>query len=97
MGMADSQCNPLESERIRSRLADVLKQTIRRARLSHGLTQEQVAEALEVDPATVRRWELGLRIPRLGDLEVLAHVIDLPRLVDVYEKYGNGQATYDRQ
>ena len=74
----------LEPERIRRELATILKSAIRTARLSRGLTQERVAELVGVEAITVRRWELGLRTPRVGDLEVLAEVIGLPLLADTY-------------
>lgn len=36
-----------------------------------GLTQEQVAEAVDKSVPTVQRWEAGKRVPGLDDLEML--------------------------
>lgn len=35
-----------------------------RARKAAGFTQETLAEAVGVDPSTVRRWEVGSSVPQ---------------------------------
>ena len=47
--------------------------TVRSNRQRLGITQSALAEALDVDTVTVRRWEMGIRTPTLtniGRLEV---------------------------
>jgi DNA-binding transcriptional regulator YiaG len=46
----------------------------RRIREAAGLTQAEVAEALEVDAVTVLRWERGAR-PRSGRIEAYARLL----------------------
>lgn len=48
--------------------------------MARGFTQEQLAEVLDVTPVSVRRWEIGLRLPSLPDLEVIVSVLGLPSL-----------------
>lgn len=47
----------------------------RRLRVSHALTQAQLAERLGVSRATVRAWESGRRIPEGGDGEAYARLL----------------------
>jgi transcriptional regulator with XRE-family HTH domain len=43
---------------------DMIRTKLVEAREKRGLTQEQLAEAMEVDVATIRRWEHGESTPR---------------------------------
>ena len=45
---------------------------LRRLRAGQGWTQGQVAEKVEVDAVTIRRWELGMFSPSLKNTERLA-------------------------
>ncbi len=45
---------------------------LRRLRSGQGWTQSQVAEKVEVDAVTIRRWELGMFSPSLKNSERLA-------------------------
>lgn len=65
---------------IRARLVKRLGSGIREARVASRLTQEQLAEIVGVDPVSVRRWELGIRMPSLVDLEIVAAALDLPAM-----------------
>lgn len=47
------------------------RKTIRQHRLDAGLTQQQVADALKIDIATVQRWEYALQQPRGRNTENL--------------------------
>ncbi|MCQ4950850.1 helix-turn-helix transcriptional regulator, partial [Bittarella massiliensis (ex Durand et al. 2017)] len=49
-----------------------LPEYIREARLQAGLSQEQVAEALEVSRQAVSRWERGASRPSTATLVALA-------------------------
>ena len=51
---------------------------IRAARLSHGMTQADLAEAVGVKKSTVGMWENGLREPNIDTLEALADVFNVP-------------------
>ncbi len=45
-----------------------LGQQIRRIRLAHGLSQERLAELLDVHSRTVQRWEKDEMVPRISHL-----------------------------
>lgn len=49
-----------------------LGRAIRDARLDRGYTQEELAQALRVTPATVARYELGTRSPSIATLLQIA-------------------------
>ena len=68
-----------------------LSETIRRFRKERGLTQEQLAEALDVSVGAVSKWELGSAAPDLSRLVELAEFFETS--VDVllgYELQGGG-------
>ena len=48
-----------------------LSENIRALRRRHGLTQEQLAEALGVSRQTVSKWENGTATPELEKLRAL--------------------------
>ena len=52
--------------------------TIREARLDAGYTQEEIARALGVTPATIARYELGIRRLSVGTLLQIAAALELP-------------------
>lgn len=47
-------------------------------RREHGWTQEQLAEALDVQPITLSRWERGERAVSLSLLARAAQVLEVP-------------------
>jgi transcriptional regulator with XRE-family HTH domain len=51
---------------------------IREARLTAGYTQEEIARVLGVTPATIARYELGIRRLSVGALLQLAAALELP-------------------
>nr|WP_078060614.1 helix-turn-helix transcriptional regulator [Desulfotomaculum copahuensis] len=53
---------------------NTLGQRITKARLYHGLTKEEMALAIGVDPKTLRNWEQGKHVP-------------LPRYFNVLNQY----------
>ncbi len=59
----------------REQLAHRLGRTIRSERLAKGLRQTALAELMEVDPVTVRRWESGLRLPTMVEVATLASIL----------------------
>ncbi len=66
-----------------------LSETIRRFRKERGLTQEQLAEALDISVGAVSKWELGSSAPDLRRLVDLAEFFETS--VDVllgYELHG---------
>ena len=63
-----------------------LSETIRRFRKERGLTQEQLAEALDVSVGAVSKWELGSAAPDLSRLVELAEFFETS--VDVCEVLG---------
>ena len=59
-------------------ITSALGRRVRARRTARGLTQAYVAEAVGVDPVTVRRWELGLRMPTRSNLARLAQLFGIP-------------------
>lgn len=58
----------------RGELARDLGQALREQRLKAGLTQAELAERINVDEVSVRRWELGIRLPSVETLLLLEAV-----------------------
>ena len=50
--------------------------TIKDARKSRGMTQEELAELINVKRSTVAMWENGSNIPRTGTLIRIAQVLE---------------------
>ena len=50
---------------------------IRELRLNKGLTQEQLAQIMNVSVQTVSRWETGVNYPDISALPLLASVFDV--------------------
>ena len=65
----------VEVHALRSRIVGVL---IRDARLSNGVSQVDLAEALHVSEDQVREWEFGREPPSLPQLEMLAYFLGIP-------------------
>lgn len=59
----------------RNSLAARLGQNLSRGRKSLGLTQEQVATTLSVEPETISRFERGATLPSITTLERLADIL----------------------
>ena len=57
---------------------ELLGERIRELRKSRGLTQEQLAELIDVEQKHVSRLELGKSFPTIERLERLAHALDIP-------------------
>ena len=55
---------------------NIFSDNLKKFRLAKGLTQEQVAEKLNVNSQTVSRWECGTTLP---------DVLTLPELARLYE------------
>ena len=51
---------------------------IRRGREAKGLTQEQLAESLDVSRQAVSKWEMDLSRPARGKLVRLSEVLEVP-------------------
>jgi len=48
------------------------------ARLAAGLTQEKLAQASGLSLASVAKWESGARVPRIGNLRLIAAATGAP-------------------
>lgn len=59
-------------------LAKRLGAAIRVQRLAVGMTQAQLAEAIQVEKETVSRFETGALTPTLGRLEHIADTLQIP-------------------
>jgi transcriptional regulator with XRE-family HTH domain len=62
-------------EKARGELAKHLGRNIMRWRKALGLTQDQVALQVEVEPETISRFERGVTLPSLPTLARLAEVL----------------------
>lgn len=51
--------------------------TLKMLRLQHGLTQQELAEHLELSPVTISGYELGRREPSIEMLERIADYFDV--------------------
>lgn len=56
-------------------LSNEIGQKIKVLRTTRGLTQQQLAELLEVQRATISNYEIGRRSPHLKELEKIAKVL----------------------
>lgn len=63
---------------MRHELALAIGKTIANWRGTQGITQEQLALALDVDPVTVSRFERGVTLPSLPTLQRMAGVFGIP-------------------
>lgn len=54
---------------------EILAKKIKALRKTRGLTQQQLAEALGVQRATISNYEIGRRSPHISELEKLAAVL----------------------
>lgn len=48
------------------------------ARVNAELTQSQVAEIMNVDRSTIRRWEKNKKIPNFDEIKKLSEVYHIP-------------------
>lgn len=48
------------------------------ARVNAELTQSQVADIMQVDRSTIRRWEKNEKIPNYDETKKLAEVYNIP-------------------
>jgi transcriptional regulator with XRE-family HTH domain len=69
---------------VRQELAKTIGRIIAHWRSVHGMTQEDVANALDIDPMTVSRFERGVTLPSLLSLQKIATVFGIPmaRMLD---------------
>lgn len=59
----------------RKSLGALLGRNIAELRKAHGMTQNEFAEALGVEPITVSRFERGVHLPTLHRLEQIANML----------------------
>jgi len=64
-------------KRYHTELAFRLGRNLAQARRQAGLTQEQLAEQIKVEIATVSRYETGATLPSLVTLEAMAAVLHM--------------------
>lgn len=56
-------------------IEEKIAKKIRALRKTRGMTQQQLADALGIDRASVSNYEIGRRQPRLSELEKIASVL----------------------
>lgn len=55
-------------------MSEVIGKKLKQLRKSRGMTQEQVAEKVDITRSTISNYEIGRRTPHLKDLSALAEV-----------------------
>lgn len=75
----------------------MLSESIKRARLKKGISQEEMAVRLGVVRQTVSKWENGRSVPDAEMLILIAELLDVPvnRLLGVEEKSASLQSMAD--
>ena len=58
---------------------------IKRIRILNGITQQEMADALGISPATVSHWETGRRKPDVDDLIAISRYFGC-KVDDLIEK-----------
>lgn len=53
-------------------------QRLKTLRKSKGLTQEKLAEILDLSYMTIRRWEADKIVPRMNEIKAIAHALGVP-------------------
>lgn len=53
-------------------------QKIREARIGKGMTQADLAEALDVSQGAVGQWEQGITVPKFRNLVALSELFGIP-------------------
>ena len=56
-----------------------LQITLAAARVNAGMTQEDVAQRLQVSKQTIINWEKGRTIPGIPEIEMLARIYGIPQ------------------
>ena len=69
-----------------------LSQTILKLRTDAGLSQEQLAEKLDVSRQAIQKWEKGTSVPELGNLVLMSKLfnVSLDALVEGDDTAGKG-------
>lgn len=83
------------TKRTNRELAIRIGQTIRARRKSADMTQEALAEAIELQSETISRFENGQRTPSLEKLAEIADVLGVPVAVFFEEVDGDAHADAD--
>lgn len=52
---------------------------LKEARLNKGLSQEELADAMNLSQASISQFEKGLRLPTPANISKFAEVLDVPR------------------
>ena len=65
-----------------------LKITLEAARVNAGLTQDQVAEKMQLTRATIIAWEKGRKILKIWELDALCEIYGLIR-DDIFLPYNS--------
>jgi len=70
------------------KLGEMLGRNIARERKAKGLTQQELAESIGIDPVSLSRIETGATVPSLQRLAVIASALDVG-LVTLVSSTGN--------
>lgn len=59
-------------------IKSIVARNLRAARAARGMTQRELAHALETDAMSVSRWERARVMPNLANLTALSAALDVP-------------------
>lgn len=64
--------------------AKLVATNLKALRISHGLSQQQLSQAVNISQQNISRWELGIHIPNIIDCITIAdyYHISLDELAD---------------
>lgn len=65
------------TDQSKSELGERIGRNIKLARARKGITQSQLAEALEIDSVTVSRIETGAQLPSIERIDQIANVLGM--------------------
>ncbi|MGH1016751.1 MULTISPECIES: helix-turn-helix domain-containing protein [Bacillus cereus group] len=57
----------------------ILPKQIASLRTKKGLTQQQLADKLDVSKQTISNWENGVKVPRMGAIEQIASIFNVSK------------------
>nr|DAW94182.1 MAG TPA: helix-turn-helix domain protein [Bacteriophage sp.] len=59
-------------------LAEIIQISLAAARVNAKLTQEEVANMMQIGKRTVINWEKGVAMPSFADLNMLSNIYGIP-------------------
>lgn len=67
----------MEEEKLKQTLMTLIGNNVRKCRMERGLTQEELANRVDVDPSTIARIEGGFRMMSIVNLHAVAEALNV--------------------